>query len=319
MGVDPGHTIGLCALNLEGELFNVASLEGGGLSWAVSTIQSWGKPSIIACDVKTASEFAQKLASSFNAMLYVPKKELREDFKRELLKNAQFKYNKKIASNAHERDAFCACTMAFRENQNLIRSALSFKGQNQHELAHLMLLGNRRSDACNKLDDIQLKQKSAPILQDIMPVENATNVQNSNDSQNFSKLKILERKNSQLMLRVLHLENENAILVSKIKSFEKGEYNKISKDKLVLKLKSKIFRLNSRLQDLLAQKNRTVQLESNQKNSQIKSAKSSSQNSNLTNHGKKIQKTTTQSLKGLDSFDTLAHMLSEYRRERNIK
>jgi hypothetical protein len=87
----------------------------------------------------------------------------------------------------------------------------------------------------------------------------------------------------------------------------------------VHKLKSKIFRLNSRLQDLLAQKNRMIQLASNQKNAQTKSAKSSSQNSDLTNHGKKIQKITTQSLKGLDSFDTLAHMLREYRRERNIK
>ena len=125
VGVDPGHTIGLCAMNLEGKHLHSLSIENGGMRQTVSQIESWGTPSIIACDVFPASDFAIKLASYFNVKLHTPNRNVREDFKRSVLKHEENKSGRKLASNNHERDALCAAVMAWRDSQNLIRSQLS--------------------------------------------------------------------------------------------------------------------------------------------------------------------------------------------------
>ncbi|MFH0927190.1 MAG: DUF460 domain-containing protein [Candidatus Micrarchaeota archaeon] len=331
IGADPGHTIGLCACDFEGKPILCQSIENGGIREAVSIIESWGTPSIIASDVRPASEFVQKLASYFNVRLFVPRNSFREDFKRLLLKKEEAKAGKKIAQNNHERDAFAAAIMAWRENQNLIRSALATKMEQKEKFAHLLLQGYRQDSAMLEINPPKKEERIAE--------EKPREGQRKRDG-NIIALE-QGRKSVQLQKRVEFLEQENELLLQKLKSAQNGVYGRMMREKQIRKLLVKISSLETRLKR--AQQNsggKNLQMHNKKENawqSQTKKEKADKKSAeenrvlgsrNLHNQTEEVQKkenkessneNSQQNLKGLNSFDTLARLVREYRRGRANK
>lgn len=286
VGVDPGHTIGVCALDFEGNVLDCASLENAGIEKTVSYLQSLGTPSVIATDVRPAPQFAQRLASYFNVRLFVPRNSFCEDFKRSLLKKEEAKANKKLAKNNHERDAFAAAVMGWRDNQNLIRSTMSQNIDQKEKITHLMLQGYRQEAAQSELNPPTKPQKE--IASKPIPTLQKSSV-------DFD----LERKNIALMRRVEILEQQNEQLHAKLNSHERGVVERMAQNKDTQKLKLKISRLEQRLSDEI--KRRVAKPACEPKSTQSVFPK------------KNEKKKPTQSLKGLNSFDKLARLVSEYR------
>jgi len=111
VGIDPGTTTAVAALNLRGELVAVHSAREMSLSEILNLITSLGKPVIIASDVNPAPNTLRKVKSSFNAILHEPKESLSVQLKTELSKGYSY-------SNVHERDAIAAAVNAFRFYKN---------------------------------------------------------------------------------------------------------------------------------------------------------------------------------------------------------
>ncbi|MEM4389220.1 MAG: DUF460 domain-containing protein [Candidatus Micrarchaeia archaeon] len=114
VGIDPGATVGMAALDLSGRTVALVSGRGWGKEEIIARLRGLGTPALLACDVRSPPELVLKLASAFNTHLYVPDKDLREEEKRELARGTP-------CANEHEMDALAAARKAFHSVENKLR------------------------------------------------------------------------------------------------------------------------------------------------------------------------------------------------------
>jgi len=112
VGYDPGTTSAISVVDLEGTV--IASLSGRYLreKEIVRFIMEYGKPIVIASDVKRAPQVVRKLAARFEVAVYHPKNNVALDRKRKILD----------CENRHERDAAVGAILAYRDCANKIRN-----------------------------------------------------------------------------------------------------------------------------------------------------------------------------------------------------
>lgn len=111
LGIDPGSTAAICLLPLNGQ--NPFLLSGKSLTRAdiIREVYERGIPVVVATDVNPVPNFVKKIASTLNAELFVPKKEIPVADKQEIAR--EFSDGSRIR-NAHERDALTAAVYAYR-------------------------------------------------------------------------------------------------------------------------------------------------------------------------------------------------------------
>ncbi|MHC1588276.1 MAG: DUF460 domain-containing protein, partial [Methermicoccaceae archaeon] len=109
VGIDPGTTMGLAAIDLRGRLVGVVSERGLSQSGAIEWIRRAGTPTLIASDVLPVPHTVEKIANAFS--VECTGEQLSVEDKRRL----SLGYN---PSNDHERDAIAAAMAAFRRAKN---------------------------------------------------------------------------------------------------------------------------------------------------------------------------------------------------------
>lgn len=145
VGVDPGTTAAFAALGLDRRLLRVWSRRDAGREEAVAALREAGDPAIVATDVAVPPEFVLRVASDFNARLFIPSHDMREAEKVHLSQGFKF-------SNLHERDAIACAVKAYNSVSNVLRKverALAEKGLRERvdEAQALVLNGVRVDDA----------------------------------------------------------------------------------------------------------------------------------------------------------------------------
>ena len=111
VGVDPGTTIAVAALNLDGELVGLISSRVMSVSDAVGYIREKGKPVVVATDVVPPPATVEKIKRSFKATLFVPNERISVDEKVKLARPYGY-------GNDHERDALAAAVKAYNAYKN---------------------------------------------------------------------------------------------------------------------------------------------------------------------------------------------------------
>ena len=111
VGVDPGTTVGLSALDLEGNILAIISKRSFSMSDVKEEIRKYGYPLIFASDVNPPSGFIEKLSTSFDSILYLPQLSIPVKEKNELTKELS-------VTNAHERDSLSAAIKAYINYKN---------------------------------------------------------------------------------------------------------------------------------------------------------------------------------------------------------
>jgi len=106
VGIDPGTTIGVAILNLNGELKGLISSRVMSIPDIVEYIRERGKPVIVATDVYPPPDTVEKIKRSFKATLFAPDERISVDEKVRIAK--PYGYN-----NDHERDALSAAIKAY--------------------------------------------------------------------------------------------------------------------------------------------------------------------------------------------------------------
>jgi hypothetical protein len=118
VGIDPGTTTAVAALDLDGNLLHLISSRQMAMSDVIESLYKVGKPLIIATDVEEMPYSVEKIRRAFSAIAFVPKQDVSVDTKMEM--TAPFAY-----ANDHERDALSAALDAYRQYrhkfQNLIK------------------------------------------------------------------------------------------------------------------------------------------------------------------------------------------------------
>lgn len=116
VGIDPGKTAGIVAIDLNGKLLAKTHRRFAGNDWLVRTIRELGTPVIIASDKPNASMVVKKINATFNSKLFLPNKELKIEEKREIAEAMNIR-------DPHERDAYVAAVKAFRAYANKFKQA----------------------------------------------------------------------------------------------------------------------------------------------------------------------------------------------------
>ncbi len=114
VGIDPGTTVGIAILSLDGELLFSNSFRGMSHDQVVKLISDHGKPVIVATDVYPTPAAVEKIRRSFKAVLGTPGTELRAEEKIAMAR--PFGY-----SNDHERDSLAAAINIYRNYKNIFR------------------------------------------------------------------------------------------------------------------------------------------------------------------------------------------------------
>lgn len=112
VGIDPGTTVGIAILSLDGDLLLSKSSRGISHDEVVRLIAEYGKPAIIATDVHPTPAAVEKIRRSFNAVIGTPGGEIKSEDKIALAR--PFGY-----SNDHERDSLAAALTTYRYYRNI--------------------------------------------------------------------------------------------------------------------------------------------------------------------------------------------------------
>jgi len=111
VGIDPGTTTAVAALDLDGNLMHLQSSRQMNMADVIESLYRVGKPLIIASDVQPMPYSVEKIRRAFSAVPYSPRQDTSVDTKMEL--TAPFNYG-----NDHERDALSAALDAYRQYRN---------------------------------------------------------------------------------------------------------------------------------------------------------------------------------------------------------
>ena len=112
VGIDPGHTLGYCILDLKGNVVKVGSLRGHEKHKLMGILLGNGKPIIVAADVNPAPDFVKRLAAKLGARLYKPAKPLSVERKMKMTNGLR---------DYHSRDAYAAALKAYHHFENRFR------------------------------------------------------------------------------------------------------------------------------------------------------------------------------------------------------
>lgn len=160
VGLDPGITVGIAALDLNGEILALYSERNMAVSDIVRFISEVGHPIIVATDVNPAPGLVEKISRSFKAMLFVPRESLKVEEKNELLKNLGIS-----VEDDHQRDALAAAYKAYLRlkpkldhvEAKLREMGITKKGE---EIKALVIQGYNLGEAILKVKE---KEKSKEI------------------------------------------------------------------------------------------------------------------------------------------------------------
>ena len=237
IGIDPGTTTGIAALDLKGNLIKLISIRNGGKAEVIRRILAIGTPSVIATDKKPCPDFVLKIASSFNVHLYVPEKELRHDEKVRIAKERGTK-----AKNDHERDAYAAAYKAYYEYDNRLRQIDNLKEYSKDEkdyLKNLVLNGHSLSNAV-----LFLKKPVEEIKEE---AEKKPTFKEKTIEEYIERIRELSKKTEELQKALEKEKIERKDLEWEIKKQKSIRAKEIARDKEVVKLNKEIQRLKMQI------------------------------------------------------------------------
>ncbi len=109
VGIDPGTTVGVAMLDLDGNTVDVFSAKNYSVSDTIRRIISRGKPLVVASDVTPTPSMVKKVSNVFSSHVHELNDCLTVEEKFALTKGEGYEYK-----NVHERDALAACVNAFK-------------------------------------------------------------------------------------------------------------------------------------------------------------------------------------------------------------
>jgi len=117
IGFDPGVTVGLAALTLDGVPVFVDSRRDWRFSNLLRTVADLGACTVVSSDVSPPSEVLERLSVKLNAVLFAPLISMGAEGKHQIARAYEERYGLKV-KNAHEVDALAAAVKAYQHYRN---------------------------------------------------------------------------------------------------------------------------------------------------------------------------------------------------------
>jgi predicted RNase H-like nuclease (RuvC/YqgF family) len=163
VGIDPGTTTAVAAVDLDGNLLHLASSRQMKMGDVVESLYRVGKPLIVASDVQEMPYSVEKVRRAFSAVSYTPKQDVSVETKIEL--TAPFPY-----ANDHERDALSAALDAYRQYRHRFQNLMK-RIPPGHDLDEVRARVIRGQSLDQVIGDMNSVTPAPPIEVPAMPVE----------------------------------------------------------------------------------------------------------------------------------------------------
>jgi predicted RNase H-like nuclease (RuvC/YqgF family) len=235
VGIDPGATFGIAALDLSGRKLAAVSTQGG-FSDAARMIETYGTPSLVACDTNPAPEAALRIASYFSCRLFIPRESIREGEKNAVARGMAL-------NDSHQRDAYCAAVFAFRSSANKLRQIDALDGLSDEEkehVKHLLLRGYKVQDAFLLLREPGEKKEG-------MGGREPVRAKPASADELRIRLESLARENANLHLALERMEEEKQALLHRLRLLENGARQSVMRDSEFRKLRFRLQQAMNRL------------------------------------------------------------------------
>lgn len=285
VGFDPGLTVGIAILDLEGNILSIRSFKEISMAEIIKYIINYGKTVLVATDVYPAPKTVKKLASSLNSKINSPYRSMSVESKIELVKDyiaekssadrSKVVYSDEVPQNDHERDAFAAAIKTYNDYKGKLgqiekrTEGLNFSPYDVDNVKIMVINDVPITSAIKSVLKIKKAPKEAEAYE-LVDEDVAVEEENRNDA-TISKLKqriktqtkqlnTLKLKNTQLQEDIADYEAE----VSKFESKIDKLYYEYSRDILYKKEVASKVQIIKRLQERYKQeKARRCELERN--------------------------------------------------------
>ncbi|MGI5992914.1 MAG: DUF460 domain-containing protein [Methanosarcina sp.] len=262
VGIDPGTTVGIAILSLDGDLLYLKSFRGIAPDEVVKLIAEYGKPAVIASDVTPMPGSVEKIRRSFNAVPASPGIEVSAEEKIALGK--PFGY-----SNDHERDALTAALLTYRSYKNVFSRIEKKAPQNADlELIKFHVIRGASIEAAIE------KVRASGEPEKPKPREHAEKPEDRTVDESLLKLReTVQRQSEQIQNLHEYLDELKEELVAKdrkisklesrLSSFKKEAYSEVRKskevqirDETIANLKKELSRKSKTVKDLRRRSNK---------------------------------------------------------------
>ncbi len=239
VGVDPGTTTAIAALDLDGNLVILNSSRMTSLAGVIESLYKVGKPLIIASDVQTMPYSVEKIRRAFNAVGYSPRQDINVPVKFEL--TSEFTYK-----NDHERDALSAAVNAFRHYRQKFQSLLR-RVPPGHDLEEVK---------AGIVKGIPLEQVLHGVTQKTGTIETFNATPPATLTENDEKVRVLDGIVKQLRGFIDELKQENRLkdyeitrLQGRLRRVHSERDTRIKRDSEIVKKESTIRGLKERVKE----------------------------------------------------------------------
>ena len=119
VGIDPGVTVGLALLDLNGQIVSIVSGKNISLNDLIALTLKYGNALIVGCDKSKAPNLITSYGAKFNARIIVTETDLKFKEKLNLIKKYE-DFKKLDLKNEHEFDALAAALFAYKKIKPLL-------------------------------------------------------------------------------------------------------------------------------------------------------------------------------------------------------
>ncbi|MDI6810324.1 MAG: DUF460 domain-containing protein [archaeon] len=247
VGIDPGTTIGVAIIDLNGKPVEVFSSKNYSIADTITRIISRGKPLIVASDVTPTPSMVKKIGILFSSFVHELDGSLSTDEKIALTKGEGYEYK-----NVHERDALAACISAFKRYKKKFSQVQKKTppGVNVEEVKALVVKGMSISAAINGLISAQ-EEKRKRTEEKGQDEKRGGEESESRDllrlrgimKEKEERIKLLEELNTVLKADLQEKEREIRSLKRKLDSMRTESMKEIKKAEEIRKRDTEIERL----------------------------------------------------------------------------
>jgi predicted RNase H-like nuclease (RuvC/YqgF family) len=247
VGIDPGTTVGIAILSLDGELLLSESIRGISHDEVVRMIAEYGKPAIVATDVYPTPSAVEKIRRSFNAVIWSPGGEIRAEEKIALART--FGY-----SNDHERDSLTAAIATYKSYKNVFSRVekRAPKYLNTDSIKLHVINGDSIEEAIEKVASeskiqIRVKPEPEPVKEELTDTDEMVTKLREELRQKNSQIKQLKEYVSELKYESGQKNRNIEKLEMRINKIKNSIYKQVKKEREIQIRDNEIIRLNKEL------------------------------------------------------------------------
>ncbi len=258
VGIDPGLTVGLSILDLNGRILKVSSYREASRGQIIREITRYGKPTLICVDVYPYPSFVEKIAATFNARLYTPRSVMTVSEKNEISRKLAMQHGV-LTKNAHQRDSLASAYKGYTkfrsEFENIDRKYYNeYDKSLRDEIKDLLVKGKSIMEATNEIEET-LKE---PEISSVEVISQEVVSQHSQEKESLEKRSLIlqeqldweRRKNSELSVELKELEEKIEYLQERLNEGKSEYMEQIQKEKTYILRENQISFLQEKVKQL---------------------------------------------------------------------